>query len=194
MSSAAVNVISFEENADYDKLNGETFDPNNDFDITFGSFDFSNKSLICTEVNDGNFNLPKHRWIGPGDFVCSCGETVYDDTSVSTHRGALSRLYIPRLMTNALNFYSDEHVKWGIFEQLSAFCNIRDIQLRWLHDAYDLSAFVYLDPLSPIRLTPLGKTAVCNLTCEKCHSSRVQVTQHAFWNLLPAESIGIVCL
>jgi len=194
MSSVVANIVSFEENADYDKLNSKTFDSENDTQIAFGSFDFSNKSSTCKEVNNGQGTLPEYRCIGLGNYVCTCGETVYNDKLVSSHRDALSRLYIPRVMTNALNFYSDEQVKWYIFKQLSPFCNIRDIQLRWLHDAYDLSAFVYLDPMTPIRLTPLGKTAVCNLTCKNCHSNRVHVTKNAFWNLLPCQAIGFVCL
>ena len=194
MSSVVANIVSYEENAVHDQLNCETFDPVNDTQFVFGSFDFSHKSWTCREVANGPGTLPEYRCIGLGDFVCSCGETVYDDNLVSKHRGSFSRLYIPRVMTNALNFYSDHHVKWYIFEQLSPFCNIRDIQLRWLPNAHDLSAFVYLNPASPIRLTPLGKTAICNLTCNKCHSNRVHVTQHTFWNLLPSESIGFVCL
>jgi hypothetical protein len=192
MSSVVTNIVSFEENAPLDKLNDETFDPVNY--LTLGSFDFDNYSWTLREVHDGQRDVQVYKRIGLGDYVCSCGETVYDDNLVSEHRGALSRLYIPRVMTNALNFYSDEHVKQYIFEQLSPFCNIRDIQLRWLPDVYDLSAFVYLDHVSPICLTPLGKTAICNLTCHKCHSNRVHVSQTAFWNLLPSESIGFICL
>ena len=187
-------ISAFEEDPSCDKLNQKTFDRVNDLEWVFGNFDFSNKLWTSREVYNGKFYLPTYKQIGVGDFVCRCGETVYDDTLVSTHRGALSRLYIPRLTTNVLNFYSDEQVKQYIFEQLSAFCNIRDIQLRWLPDVYDLSAFVYLDLLTPICLTPLGKTAVCNLTCKNCHSNRVHVTKNAFWNLLPCQSLGFVCL
>ena len=187
-------ISAFEEDPSCDKLNQKTFDRVNDLEWVFGNFDFSNKLWTSREVYNGKFYLPTYKKIGVGDYVCCCGETVYNDNLVSTHRSALYRLYIPRIMTKNFNFYSDKHVKQFISEQLSSFCNIIDIQLRWLPDVYDLSAFVYLNIVSPIHLTPNGKTAICNLTCNKCHSNRVHVSQNAFWNLLPSDCTGIIFL
>lgn len=58
MSSPAVNVISFEENADCDKLNSETFDLNNDSDIAFGTLDFSNNSFADVKINERDCTIP----------------------------------------------------------------------------------------------------------------------------------------
>ena len=225
MSSFVANISAFEEDSSYDRLNSETFDPQT---VNFGNFDFDNQSWTCRNV----FNSEKKRRqlvykrIGEGDFVCSCGETIYDDNLICHHRflehlplpnalqsivtaytettdtdtqrapgSALFRIYIPRIMTNRFSFRNDDEVKKFIFEQLSSFCNIIDIQLLWLHDACDLSAFVYLDTKNPIQLTPLGKTIICNLTCTKCHSNRVYVAHRVFWNLLPdSGSIGFISI
>jgi hypothetical protein len=201
------NVVSHEEDPSQDKLNPETFNidndsqfvfrqlnSNNETQLVFRPFKFSNKSWTFQDVFDGKLSVPNYKIIGLGDHVCSCGETVYDDTLIPHNRGALSRIYIPRVMTDKLAFYSDQEAKQFIYEKLSSFCNIRDIQLRWLDEVFDLSAFVYLDPITPIHLTSIGKTAICNLTCNKCHSNRFNVTSNVFWNLLPSDSIGVVCL
>ena len=192
-ASEVYNIAAFEEDSSYNTHNAETFDNMNEAFISV-PFTFSNKSWTSREVYDGRFYLPKYQQIGVGDFVCRCGETVYSDHLTRENRGQLSRIYIPRIMTNVLNFYSDQHVKNFIFEQLSTFCNIRDIQLRWLHDAGDLSAFVYLEPSEPLHPTSPGKTAACNLACTKCHSIKLQLTHSVFWNLLPTQCIGFMCI
>lgn len=186
------NISAFEEDPSCDKLNQKTFDRVNDLDWVFGNFDFSNKLWTSRKVYNGKFYLPTYKEIGAGDFVCRCGETVYDDTLLSKNQGSLSRIYIPRVMTNKLAFYSDQEVKNFIFEQLSPFCNIRDIQLRWLDDAFDLSAFVYLVPENPLHASSLAKTTACNLSCKKCNSVHFQVVPNVFWTLLPSQCLGIM--
>jgi hypothetical protein len=97
----------------------------------------------------------------------------------------INRIYIPRIMTNIFNFYSDNHIKQFIYDKLSSLFNIRHIQLKWLDDAFDLSAFIYLHPIHPIKFNSIGKTAFCNLACNLCHSLDFYVFHNIFWKLLP---------
>ena len=177
------DVYTREEDAKHDSLNKETFDPNNDFEMSFGNYQFTQRHFTLIPVRS---DRSEYYFIRLEDDVCSCGYHVSSQLSNDEKRMAGSRIYIPRLRVNDSSFNHNHSIKNEITQQLGNFCNIVHIDLKWLQDVGDFSAFVHLNIYEPFKQNHAGQITMCNLSCPKCKSLTLNINKHIFWRLLPS--------
>jgi hypothetical protein len=162
------NVDCYDGDRLYDNFNKDTFGSISEHFI-YEDFDF-NENADCD--NDKNIN-------------CKCGAHTFSEQLFYSQIQKVYRIYIPRIMSRHFGFASEYHVRYFINLYLSSFCNILHIDIRWLPEVCDFSAFVYLDDTNPIILNSAGKQAFCNLTCDNCHAHDIHILNNSFWKLLP---------
>lgn len=176
------DIFAREENTAHDALNKDTFDPDNDLWMCFGNFDFNQRTHVKIPERH---NRSEYYFTTPHDNVCSCEFYVASQLSTEEKDKAGCRLYIPRLRVADPTYDSSTHIYQQVTKHIGSFCNIVNIDFKWLWDAGDFSAFIYLHPQQPFKTNKLGQTAMCNLSCPKCKSLNVHINQHIFWKVLP---------
>ena len=178
-----LDVYAREEDANRDSLNKKTFDPVNDIETCFGNFRFTHRHFtLIPERPDRSV----YYFIHLDDDVCSCGYHVSSQLSNDEKRMAGSRIYIPRLRVNDSSFNHNNSIQNEITNQLGNFCNIVHIDLKWLQNVGDFSAFVHLNIYEPFKQNHAGQVTMCNLSCPKCKSLTLNINKHIFWMLLPS--------
>ena len=176
------NIYAREEDHERNALNNVTFDEINDLDMCFGHYKFTQRHFTLVPRRP---DRSEYYFINQDDDVCCCGYHVSSQLSYEEKTKAGYRIYIPRLRVHDPNFNHTHAVHDEIANQLGKICNIEHIELLWLPEVGDFSAFVYLNLCEPFKQNHAGQTALCNLSCPKCKSLAVHINKNIFWMLLP---------
>ena len=181
-----VDVDAFEEDIMRDSLNEDTFDPDMDIWISLGNFEFTHRvETILPEDQVRHPGRSIYYTTTDADQVCGCGLHVASQLCRFEAAKVGYRIYIPRLMVADNTYQGDQHIHQYIVSTLGAFCNIVNIEFRWLWLAADMSCLVHLDNHEPFKNNNTGQTMMCNLSCPRCKSLNLHINKNVYWKLLP---------